>query len=529
MNKQKFNNSGEGTCKSVLINVAITVGLIAIFAIFGSFKSGYHVDEIFTFSLSNHQFGSTNTINPVVENGVIYSGEEIWLDYVTLENGEAFDYANVFENQANDVHPPLYYILVHTLTSLFPNLSLMLIGLLINIPLACICYWQLVWIAGKLGVKRWLSLLLTATYVLSMGFIDSAVVFFRMYALMTVWFNFLLMLFLKYKPKDKGTGAYYIFLGLISLAGFLTQYYFLIFAFFICLIYAVFVVLDKKWKKLILSLVSVGVAAIVGVAIFPWSVIHILFSYRGTEAIENALSGGLFNQLFGFCSIINSEIYGGMLPLIVLVLLISLLISWIRKKEVNIPGQKLDRLYPYAIMLMPVCLYILVVAKISPNTVMRYIIPAMGILYIAIFAIGVKLVVKWNKKAIAVVLTLAIICMGLSYRSGISNLYLDEKENIAILQENRDALCVFMYSSSWRILYNMYELKEMDSVVFIDVEQWDEFADSAYENYDSIILYVYDDYEGNHDEAIQTVMESNSMSTREELFHSWYSTVYLLK
>ena len=48
-------------------------------------------------------------------------GTSVYDDYMKVQNGQRFDYVNVWRNQTNDVHPPLYYALIHTICSVFPN------------------------------------------------------------------------------------------------------------------------------------------------------------------------------------------------------------------------------------------------------------------------------------------------------------------------------------------------------------------------------------------------------------------------
>lgn len=46
---------------------------------------------------------------------------EVFRRYVTVQEGERFAYASVYHNQTLDSHPPLYYALLHTVCSFFPE------------------------------------------------------------------------------------------------------------------------------------------------------------------------------------------------------------------------------------------------------------------------------------------------------------------------------------------------------------------------------------------------------------------------
>lgn len=83
-------------------------------------KDDYETDEIFTYGLSNHQYADTTEMR-VVEGQKYEPAGTAWYDYMVVQPGEGFDYANVWKKQAEDVHPVLYYAIVHTISSFFPG------------------------------------------------------------------------------------------------------------------------------------------------------------------------------------------------------------------------------------------------------------------------------------------------------------------------------------------------------------------------------------------------------------------------
>ena len=58
---------------------------------------------------------------------------DAFMDYFTVQRGHEFDYATVWKNQSEDVHPPLYYVFVHTISSFFPGSFSKWFGLAVNI------------------------------------------------------------------------------------------------------------------------------------------------------------------------------------------------------------------------------------------------------------------------------------------------------------------------------------------------------------------------------------------------------------
>ncbi len=104
--------------KPVIIDILIYLLFAVAIIICLNGKENFHIDEIFSYGLSNYTHG----IYPVFEDGVVYEpASEVLDDYVTVSSDSRFNYPNVFKNQADDVHPPLYYIILHTICSLFPG------------------------------------------------------------------------------------------------------------------------------------------------------------------------------------------------------------------------------------------------------------------------------------------------------------------------------------------------------------------------------------------------------------------------
>lgn len=104
--------------KILTIFVYLLCFLIAVWAV--ETKDYYDVDEVFTYGLSNHQYVDTTEMRPI-EGQMYEPAGNAWYDYMVVHPDGRFDYANVWKNQREDVHPIFYYVLVHTISSFFPN------------------------------------------------------------------------------------------------------------------------------------------------------------------------------------------------------------------------------------------------------------------------------------------------------------------------------------------------------------------------------------------------------------------------
>jgi len=151
----KFKRTDKNTLFFIITLILITVTMFVAV----SQKEGFHEDEIYSFGSSNNKYGdifyasgdrdATNRTvdkliigddfkstfenyiyykkNPElfkeVENKEIESETPVWKtpsdakDYLTVTEDEIFNYISPYYNQTRDVHPPLFYFLVHLVSS----------------------------------------------------------------------------------------------------------------------------------------------------------------------------------------------------------------------------------------------------------------------------------------------------------------------------------------------------------------------------------------------------------------------------
>ena len=80
---------------------------------FGNLKMGYHEDEMATFTLANYPDGFISRTEELMNT---WTAGSTWMDILTVSAEECFDYEMVYSNQESDVHPPIYYYVIHTVS-----------------------------------------------------------------------------------------------------------------------------------------------------------------------------------------------------------------------------------------------------------------------------------------------------------------------------------------------------------------------------------------------------------------------------
>lgn len=241
---------------------ALVVGLAFCIA-----KSGYFVDEIYTYGLSNSYYAPflKSAYDDDITGKVI--SREALMEYVEVDDGQQFAFDSVFYNQSKDVHPPLYYCVVHAVSSLFPGTFSKWIGLAINLVFFGLALFFLYRLSKELLDDRDAAVLVMLAYGMSQACL-STLVLIRMYMLMSLCTVLLAYALLRLHRSSKP--GWYVALFAAAYCGMLTQY---LFAFYLALLSAVYVaylVLRKRaFRSAALFAVVVVAAGLAMLATFP--------------------------------------------------------------------------------------------------------------------------------------------------------------------------------------------------------------------------------------------------------------------
>lgn len=378
-------------------------------------------------------------------------------------------------------------------------------------------------------MRDWMSLAIPATFVLGQAFVSYGVVFFRMYSLLTVWTNLLVMLFMSSDPEEDGGVRYYVPFALTMLGGCLTQYYFLVFAFLACIVYAVAVALARNWHKLFASLGVAITSILVALAIFPAAYHHIFGTSRGTGAFRDLLHKDLIEGLEEYFGYIDAYVFGGLFIAVVIAIVV-LAIAARRKGRIGLGSRKV---LSYCLLLIPAIVYVLFNAKVSPDleggTTMRYVVNVCGLLYLASFGLLADMAGKVAPRTLAsvCVAALAVAAMGLGWRGGSSTMYLDEDVKMECLEEQGDSFGVYicdMDSKAWHLKSNLQEVAEMDRIVFLSIDDLDDYD---FESLDCDSLTVFVDYLYLEDyDVLEYAMDCTGTSSCVRLFSAGNANVY---
>lgn len=292
----------------ILLIILIVLQIALLIFRFTVQKTSHYEDEFFSYGISN------SYDRPFLYGEKLYSMDncDTWLTgddfkyYIRTNDETRFSYANTMRNSSADTLPPLYNLILHTISSFFPDRFSWWWGFIINLFAFAASQLVLFKLSEKLSGSKKLSLLVCLFYGFSIA-AQNISLFIRMYALE----NFLILLFMllsvSFMQDENVRAKQKLFLlCFVTLLGALTHHLFLVFAFFFTL--AVCVVL--LFKKRIGSMFKYGLCVLAGVllsiAVFPATISHLLGS---NSVIWFSVIDPGYNK-FVFTSILFEEVTG---------------------------------------------------------------------------------------------------------------------------------------------------------------------------------------------------------------------------
>ena len=538
--------------KFIILTIIILCGLMFFFI---NQKQGFHEDEIFSYGSSNYKydnvfrwFGYAEANQDVLYNQVLkgnfidrinniikyikdpnqfpkdevlaqeiptFRTKEDALEYLAIQKEDIFNYFSVYYNQSRDVHPPLFYFLVHFTSTFFYNQFSKYIIFIINLIFFIGTLFTIKKIMDQLNHKE-LTIPTMILYGASMGAI-STVMFQRMYMMLTFFSILYLYYIIKFIKDDfKIKDNFFFILTIICV--FLTQYFFCIYVILIFLILSLYLLFKKHFKKWFDFFKPHILSAIIGIIFYPFCIGDIFFSYRGIGSIDNKTNTFLENLQYYGKQIINLFSLQNIIIILILALLITLIYKIIKKQLPKI--QKQDKLN-LIVIILPIIFFIVIVSKIAPflgeNYTSRYIMLLFPIIAIATFY--TLSFIFSNKKTIFIVtLTISILlsCNGLFNNTPIY-LYKDYSQVMDLAQENKDKYFVYVFDNYFTHLNSMPEFATYKASLILNknIHDFNLLDNEILNNENEFILCIKNWL--NKEEILNLVLENSGYTNYEIL------------
>lgn len=548
--------------------ILIAIVHIALCLFFGSQKSGFHEDEYYT-------YWSVSCEDVTPANFTWHTGHELQQRFL-VKPGEQFSYDMVIKNQAADVHPPLYYMALHTLMSLFPGRFYKWFGILLNLGFSLVTlvgivgvfYYlaetkETVVVAGKSNVEtpfekrgqdaRYLiALLCGLAYGISPSAI-SGVMLTRMYAMSTMWTVLYALVFVLLIKELGGGKKRFALLtlcgGLICYATFLTHYFSLLVPFFLTLFYCIYVCIRRKgFVRMFLYGISMMAAIGLGILSYPVSLQHIFADYRGEGAIEGLL-GASWQVVSMFGGYINNRVFASLLIPCLIVFVAALVYLVIKRVQVY-------KLIALTVTCGLSFLFLCQVALRVGEDACRYFYPVMALIiplmaYVIVMAVctlagqicckdvaqsdgksndcRVQTVKEWIQCGFAVFLVCIVLfpyILGLS-TGKVAFLYRDDAQKVAFSQAHKEYPLIMVYSQDkrYRAWYVDNQLWPYDKILYMEYQYKDLLDDKTLSEAEKIVVYMDAPVD-----LLDTLIANNPKLSKYTLVrHDPYFYVYLVE
>lgn len=427
-------------------------------------KNEFNIDEIYSYGLANHMDG----IEMEFEQGVVYEpAGKPYYEYLCVQSGEQFQYANVWRNQKADVHPPLYYALLHTICSFFPGRFYLWNAAVINVLFAVLTLHYVRKLIIMLTGNKWAGECATVLFCCTPGIWYTAA-FLRMYCMamfLVTWFSYALLA----RTFVKNTRCSYVKLMLIAIMGALTHYYCIVFMVFISVVYGIWKLYEKQYKDLLYYGETMFLSGGIALVVFPSMLRHMFAGYRGEESIDNLVNGSLevyAERLVQYVMLVEKEVCGGGLILLVGIVVCSIRLVKTVKNRCTPPNEKVIML----LLLFPAGAYFLLVSKMAVYIADRYMFPIYGVLFVIVFSMMYYVVEKLekDKQQIIIAGALSVIWLiGGMTELNKDKLFITPPEIKEKSQQYGNVDCVFVYDERWKAMSGFVEVPMYRSVVFI--------------------------------------------------------------
>jgi hypothetical protein len=450
--------------------------LILLFAIvmqcmvFGTLQFNSHPegDEVFTYTLANTPY-SFNYIDHTWRHLPQSNG---WVDASILKYSyetsklHKFDYSGVYWHQRIDNHPIIYYSLVHTVCSLFPETWEPYYAEFINI----------IFIVG-------IDIILIRLFILLTGEASSAAVAILMMVLMPATEN--LSCLQRMYPALAFFGLWYLFINIkfISdikhdkkelyemiicvLCGSLTHYYFYVYAASVTLFTLLFLIRKKQYKFVMKYLISGLTAISMSLVIFPWMIWHIVFNQMNKHT---DLKKWDIDKLKRFFSFFDVQLFGGR-KYIVYAAAAILVIIWIAEKR-NKKRKTINSVQTeYKLLGLSANIYVMTLGSAVLYSLVIFTLDDANWYYMTCFYIPFIIFVS-----VFVLKTLLVF---------ISDKFMKHKDNVKIITADIIAACIVT-----AIVIGISPLRETISYKVKDYRQWNAFHDSVTVLSDHDCIYV---------------------------------------
>lgn len=526
-------------------------------------RHNYMVDEVWTFNTANHYYFPFlfQSTEPYLNQWLPAS---FWINSVVVDPNHRFSYDSVFYNMSLDNQPPFYFMVIHTVCSLFPGEFSRWFGIIPNLLFFVLSQLTLYAIGLKLFGKNAAALVLCLLYGSSWSTINN-VMLIRMYmmltffALLTYWAHLKIIEDVKDFPKKQFSKKTLFLVFFFSIFGFLTHYYFLIYAAY--LFFGTVVLLLFHHRAYIIkwyfqTLLGALLSCLLINPCIPAQFIGTTGN-QGAQTWHNLVQSDFVKRVIIMSKLVSQDLLGNnahIFLLLILFLFIVKIISDVRKNAspditdtITAAWEKERRTFSFSIHFNTICpglilavftfvFYFFTVSKIVPYYENRYMYIIHPLVVILLFSILFSLLKSLKlKQSLSLVITvLVILGLNVNYYSRKHIKFLEDsypKILATISKKYSDVNMISVTNSPnwWPVVGNLLLFREVPNMFMMPEQRLPEIkyvVDSLPSNPDSFLVYRAYTCKIKPKEFIELVAKTSSYK-KHKLLASKFGEIYL--
>lgn len=541
--------------KALKYLIIIILILIGIRVYFGYQKEDFFMDETFSYTLMNMKEGAGMIQTAPEFNNIWISGDKI-KNMLVVSKDEVLRYDIVYYNQTQDVHPPLYYFLLHTASALsfgnFTKWTGIILNIIIFVGICAVLY-----IIGKKIFKSTIwAFVLVAIYGVSTGAIFSTI-FIRMYELLILfvllYLNKIIDILKMNVIENKNISKKDIIqLVTIFVLGMLTHYHFIIISVLISLVLFIIMLFKKVKISRICTYVGINILGLlIYSAIYPSFYTHMFGTQRGTESTGNLLNlADYADRIKRGINVFDVNIFGEVGKIIIPIFILFITLAVIKKilenglkKVEEKDGKKeetecIDK-YILGIVIISTITYFMLVGKIVPFMSIRYfliIVPLIHIVLVYIFKFVMETLVKKEILRISMVVIIILGYMLISLTVAEKNEFLYKGSNNMYKEIEKTGVkdYIYYYNNFYEVNSDITRYTKDVNVYFADINKVSENNSNEKETgiaeirkKDKINIFLYNTHLDKIDEILQKLNKEYKVIKETKNFYR--KSVYNIK
>lgn len=541
--------------KALKYLIIIILILIGIRVYFGYQKEDFFMDETFSYTLMNMKEGAGMIQTAPEFNNIWISGDKI-KNMLVVGKDEVLRYDIVYYNQTQDVHPPLYYFLLHTASALsfgnFTKWTGIILNIIIFVGICAVLY-----IIGKKIFKSTIwAFVLVAIYGVSTGAIFSTL-FIRMYELLILfvllYLNKIIDILKTNVIENKNISKKDIIqLVTIFVLGMLTHYHFIIISVLISLVLFIIMLFKKVKISRICTYVGINILGLlIYSAIYPSFYTHMFGTQRGTESTGNLLNlADYADRIKRGINVFDVNIFGEVGKIIIPIFILFITLAVIKKilknglkKVEEKDGKKeetecIDK-YILGIVIISTIIYFMLVGKIVPFMSIRYfliIVPLIHIVLVYIFKFVMETLVKKEILRISMVVIIILGYMLISLTVAEKNEFLYKGSNNMYKEIEKTGVkdYIYYYNNFYEVNSDITRYTKDVNVYFADINKVSENNSNEKETgiaeirkKDKINIFLYNTHLDKIDEILQKLNKEYKVIKETKNFYR--KSVYNIK